>query len=92
MSSEKTRTAERAGQARARGTRAARAWADLTAQQLADTLGVGIRTVQRWESGQVKPPLERVIAVADACHVPVWFAGGADLPDNLSSDDAGERA
>jgi transcriptional regulator with XRE-family HTH domain len=60
----------------ARGVRASRAWADLTAQQLADRLGVGIRTVQRWERGENVPDDSQLTAVAEHCNVPPWLAHG----------------
>ena len=59
--------------------RAARAWADIDSPDLADQLGVSIRTVQRWESGVNAPPTEVVEAVAILCGVPQSFVRG-ELP------------
>ena len=53
--------------------RAARAWRDLTQEQLADELGVDVATVKRREAGDGDPKRSEQIAVAHICDVPVEF-------------------
>ena len=78
------RRLEQARKPTARGVRAARAWADITAQQLADKLDGSIRQVQRWEAGDTTPPPAAVARVADACGVPEVLVRG-ELCDAIRS-------
>jgi transcriptional regulator with XRE-family HTH domain len=54
--------------------RAARLWADLTQQQLADELGVDVQTIKRRENDRASQPKrgER-LAIAAICGVPPEF-------------------
>lgn len=58
---------------RAARLRAAFAFARLSKQRRADALGVGVRHVSRYESGETPVPSERLEAVVDATSVPRWF-------------------
>lgn len=54
--------------------RAARREAGFTnAEQLAVALGVGVRTVQRWESGSHPPSIKRLVEIAQATNQPLSF-------------------
>lgn len=53
--------------------RAARGWADLTQQQLADQLGVDVQTIKRRESGSQEPKKGERLAIAAICKVPLSF-------------------
>lgn len=81
----------RRSQPAARGVRAARAWADLTAQELADAIGRGIRTVQKWEAGALAPSSEAVESIAQVCGVPLWMAEGDPTIFSLLTDGRGTR-
>ena len=41
----------------------------LTAQQMADALGTGIRNYRKYESGQAKPTLDGLVQIADLLNV-----------------------
>ncbi len=41
----------------------------LTAQQMADALGTGIRNYRKYESGHAKPTLEGLVRIADVLNV-----------------------
>ncbi len=47
--------------------RYARRDADLTSEQLARVVGVSLRTVMRWQSGDDRPSLENRLKIARAC-------------------------
>lgn len=53
--------------------RAARHYADLTQDELADHLGVSPRTIKRWERDDTTPSRAVLIAAAAVCNVPVFF-------------------
>jgi transcriptional regulator with XRE-family HTH domain len=57
----------------ARRYRAARAYAGLTQEELANKLGVDEQTIKRRESGKQEPKKAELIAVAALCEVPVEF-------------------
>lgn len=48
-----------------------RAAAELTQTELADALGIGLVTLQRWEAGTQEPSASRVVALASALGVGV---------------------
>ena len=69
--------------------RCARAWADLTVQDLADKCGVAHSTVSRWESGVTQLDPDYIPTIAEACGVPEYL-----FVDGFRSDgpvDAGAR-
>ena len=47
-----------------------------TQQQMADHLGITLRSYQRYESGDCEPPLSTVIAIADFFNVTVDYLLG----------------
>ena len=49
----------------------ARLAAGLTQADLSQRLGVGIATLQRWESGQTSPSVVKLKELAEALNVPV---------------------
>jgi transcriptional regulator with XRE-family HTH domain len=53
--------------------KAARAFAGLTQEQLADELGVAVKTVKRKETGVTRAHRRDLIAIARACDVPLVF-------------------
>lgn len=55
---------------RLRATRIARG---LTAQELADRIGVGLRNYQKYESGDTRPTFEGLISLANFLNVPIDF-------------------
>lgn len=64
----------------------ARDWAGLTQEQMANALGIGRRSIVRYESGKV-PPRPAVIAWAAITGVPLWWLDGEDDgPDTLAVD------
>jgi transcriptional regulator with XRE-family HTH domain len=56
-----------------RRIRAARAYAGLTQDQLAEALGLDVQTVKRRESGKQEPRNGERIAIAAVCNVPLEF-------------------
>jgi len=57
--------------------KAARVLADLTQTQLAETLGVGLATIQRREYGATQPTVETLMALSSATGVPLsWLLEG----------------
>jgi transcriptional regulator with XRE-family HTH domain len=61
----------------AKRMRAARVLADLTQQQLADLLGVGLATIQRREYGSTKITAEQLMGLAQVTGVPLaWLIDG----------------
>ena len=58
----------------ARRVRAARGFAGLSQRELADALGVDIKTVNRWENRHWQPDRGRMTAIIVICGVRVdWF-------------------
>lgn len=69
--------------------RAARGYADITQEQLADALGVDVQTIKRREAGKKEPKKGELLAIAAICGVPPEFMDrgfGAPL-----AGDAGSR-
>jgi len=60
---------------RLRSSRIARG---LTMQQIADTLNIGLRHYQKYESGHATPTLDRLVNIADVLNVPTDFLLGRD--------------
>jgi transcriptional regulator with XRE-family HTH domain len=49
------------------------------AESLAVALGVGVRTMQRWEQGASEPSIEKLIEISQLTGKPVgFFLNGAD--------------
>lgn len=64
----------------------AREWADLTQEEMANQLGIGRRSVVRYEARE-HPPRTVVLAYATATGVPVWWLDGGDIePDGGLGD------
>ena len=63
------------------GLKKARKAANMTQQQLADSFGYSLKTVQNWEQGLVTPDLEDVIKLADllSCDIDA-LTGRIDCP------------
>lgn len=53
--------------------RAARAFAGLTQPELADKIELGQVTYALSEKGQRETPRRELLAIAEACEVPMWF-------------------
>lgn len=53
--------------------RAARAYAGLHQEQLAERLGVDVQTIKRRESGKSEPKRGELLAIAAVCEVPTSF-------------------
>lgn len=53
--------------------RAARAWADLSQEQLAEQLGTTAQTIKRREAGTQQPKRGELLAIAAICGVPSSF-------------------
>lgn len=72
----------------ARRYRAARAWADITQEQLAELLGVDVATIKRREAGTGDPKRAEQIALAHVCDVPAEFvlSGFATLGEPTRSE------
>ena|SRR3712207_2625908 len=63
--------------------KAARAWAGLSQYELAERLGVEVQWVKRRESGRQSAKQFELVAIAQACGLPVqWFY--VDVPALLS--------
>lgn len=61
--------------------RTARKAAELTHQQVADTLGIDRTAVVKWESGVSRPSLDRLQSYADLVRIPIdWFMHEDDTP------------
>lgn len=56
--------------------RAARAFADLTQPELAAKIELGEVTYASSERGQRSVPRRELLAIAEACEVPMWFLEG----------------
>lgn len=68
--------------------RAARAYADLSQDELARELGVDAQTIKRREAGKQEPKKAELIAVAAICQVPLDFMEGGWgklTPDEITS-------
>lgn len=66
--------------------RAARAYAGLSQEELAEKLGVDAQTIKRRESGRQEPKTAERIAVATICKVPLEFmenGWGGLQPDEI---------
>lgn len=53
--------------------RATRISKKITQQEMADAVGITLRSYQRYEGGTIEPPYASLIAVADFLDVPVDF-------------------
>jgi len=51
---------------------------DLTQQQIADELNMGLRNYQKYESGHASPTLEGLVKIADILNVPTDYLLGRD--------------
>ncbi|WP_054815415.1 helix-turn-helix domain-containing protein [Nocardia arizonensis] len=51
--------------------RAARARRDLTRQQLADSTGLAVSTIQRFENGERSPDMQQLHALCSALEIPM---------------------
>jgi len=51
---------------------------ELTLQQIADALHMGLRNYQKYESGDASPTLEGLVKIADILNVPTDFLLGRD--------------
>jgi transcriptional regulator with XRE-family HTH domain len=74
-----------------RRLRAARAYAGLTIDELAERIGVGRQTIVRNERGDREPKRMEIREIADACDLPLqFFSADLDLlnlfPDDLTRD------
>lgn len=58
--------------------RSARIFRGLTLQKTADALGTNLRAYQKYESGDIEPDGERLVALADLFDVPTDFLLGRD--------------
>lgn len=58
----------------------AREWAELTQQQIADTLGVGRRSIVRYERSE-SPPRSIILAYQAVTGVPAWWILGEEPTD-----------
>lgn len=63
--------------------RAARIKRGYTLQETADTLGIALRSYQKYESGDSEPAFDYLVALADLFEVPTDFLLGRD--DYLAS-------
>lgn len=53
--------------------RATRIFRKVTQQQIADAIGISLRSYQRYESGDIEPPYISLISLANFLNVPVDF-------------------
>lgn len=53
--------------------RATRIFRKITQQEMADAVGISVRSYQRYESGDIEPPYPSLIALADFLDVPADF-------------------
>lgn len=56
-----------------RRVRAARAYAGLSANELAERIGLGLQTIKRIEAGKRNPRRYEIWAIAEACALPRAF-------------------
>jgi transcriptional regulator with XRE-family HTH domain len=76
----------------ARRVRAARIYADLSREELAKRLEVSARTQTNSELGKRRIPRPELLAIAEACEVPMWFLEGGWENYPASVDDQAGRA
>lgn len=72
--------------------RAARAYAGLTQPELASRIELGQVTYALSEKGQRSTPRRELLAIAEACGVPMWFLEGGWDAWRGEVDAAGKRA
>jgi len=65
----------------------AREWAGLTQQQMANRLGIGRRSIVRYEA-QDDPPRTVVLSYAVATSVPEWWFDGQESPPDPENPSA----
>ena len=54
----------------------------LTLKQMSEMLGMVLRNYQRYETGEVDPPLSKTIALADFFDVSLdYLVGRSDIPE-----------
>lgn len=53
--------------------RSTRIFRHFTQQQVADAIGIALRSYQRYESGDIEPPYNSLIALTDLLDVPADF-------------------
>ncbi len=53
----------------------------LTAQQMADALGTGLRNYRKYESGDARPTLDGLVIIADMLEVSTDYLLGRDTTD-----------
>ncbi len=58
--------------------RSTRIFRKFTQQQVADAVGIALRSYQRYESGDIEPPYNSLIALTDFLDVPSDFLLGRD--------------
>lgn len=56
----------------------------LTKKSLAEALGFDVKTIVRWENGEIEPLPENVAAIAAALEFPATFFDGSDIDEPLS--------
>jgi len=64
----------------------AREHAGLSQEQMAAAMGIGRRSIVRYESGKI-PPRPAVIAWASITGVPLWWLDDAERPNLLVTND-----
>jgi transcriptional regulator with XRE-family HTH domain len=72
--------------------RAARAYAGLSQPELAKKLELGEVTYKLSERGKRHVPRRELLAIAEACEVPMWFLEGGWNSYPGSVDNVGRRA
>jgi transcriptional regulator with XRE-family HTH domain len=77
-----------------RRIKAARGYAGLSQPALAAALEIGEQTEKRIELGQRPAKRSELLAIAEACNVPMWFleSGWNGWQDASAVDRLGERA
>ena len=58
--------------------RSCRIYRGLTLQKTADSLGISLRSIQKYESGEREPALSMIVKIADLFNVPTDFLLGRD--------------
>ena len=53
----------------------------MTAQQMADALGTGLRNYRKYESGDAKPTLDGLVIIANMLEVSTDYLLGRDTTD-----------
>ncbi len=59
---------------------------DLMQKEIAQILGVSVRTFQGWETARTEPNIEKLIQLADLFHVTVDFLVGHDSLEESSGE------